>query len=88
MTPFVGRTQEIDLLHREYKRKRPSLIVIYGRRRVGKSTLILESLKTRKFVYYQASTLIDGGRGKHLARGQSDRKQLEFRDHKSLTIRR
>jgi uncharacterized protein len=59
MTTFVGRTQEIDLLHREYKRKRPSLIVIYGRRRVGKSTLILESLKNRKFVYYQASTLTD-----------------------------
>ena len=38
---------------------RPSLIVFYGRRRVGKSTLILESLSGKRIVYHQASRLTD-----------------------------
>ncbi len=56
---FIGRTQELILLTTEYNRPRPSLIVLFGRRRVGKSTLILESLKTRAFAYYQASRITD-----------------------------
>jgi uncharacterized protein len=56
---FIGRTQELNLLTAEYNRPRPSLIVLYGRRRVGKSTLILESLRTREFTYYQASRMTD-----------------------------
>jgi uncharacterized protein len=56
---FIGRTQELELLRREYDRPRPSLIVLYGRRRVGKSTLILESLHGSRFAYHQASRLTD-----------------------------
>ena len=57
--PFIGRTQELELLQTEYASPRPSLIVLYGRRRVGKSTLILESLCKYKHVYHQASRLTD-----------------------------
>lgn len=56
---FIGRTHELELLNREYTRPHPSLIVLYGRRRVGKSTLILESLRGTRFVYHQASRLTD-----------------------------
>ena len=56
---FIGRTRELELLKRELNRPRPSLLVIYGRRRVGKSTLILESLHEQRFVYYQASRVTD-----------------------------
>ena len=54
---FLGRQQEIALLEREYDRSRPSLIVLRGRRRVGKSTLLLRSLRDRPAVYFQASRL-------------------------------
>jgi uncharacterized protein len=56
---FIGRTHELEILKREYTRPHPSLIVLYGRRRVGKSTLILESLRDSRFVYHQASRLTD-----------------------------
>ena len=50
---FLGRRQELALLSREYDRPRPSLIVMRGRRRVGKSTLLLHTLKDRPAVYFQ-----------------------------------
>ena len=56
---FIGRHQELELLQTEYARPHPSLIVLYGRRRVGKSTLILESLRKHNHVYHQASRLTD-----------------------------
>jgi uncharacterized protein len=37
---FIGRRVELDKLNSLYTRKGSSLIVIYGRRRVGKSTLV------------------------------------------------
>lgn len=56
---FIGRARELELLRAEYARQRPSLIVVYGRRRVGKSTLLLRSLQGQEqpSVYYQASRL-------------------------------
>ncbi len=56
---FVGRKRELQLLQTEYQRPRPSLMVVYGRRRVGKSTLLLKSLQSleQPSIYYQASRL-------------------------------
>ena len=38
---FINREKEMETLDREYK-KENSFVVIYGRRRVGKTTLIKE----------------------------------------------
>jgi len=43
---FIGRKQELGLLELLYKRKMPSLVVVKGRRRIGKSRLIREFAKT------------------------------------------
>jgi AAA+ ATPase superfamily predicted ATPase len=40
--PFVGRASELQKLKVLYDRKRPTLAVIKGRRRIGKSRLIAE----------------------------------------------
>jgi AAA+ ATPase superfamily predicted ATPase len=37
---FIDRTNELDYLESEYSKPHANLIVIYGRRRVGKTTLI------------------------------------------------
>ena len=42
---FVGRKKELDLLHSDLKSKKNTAIMIYGRRRIGKTSLILEALK-------------------------------------------
>lgn len=40
MDPFIGRKRELAILRQVYDSKRPELIAIYGRRRVGKTFLI------------------------------------------------
>ena len=45
MTSIVGRTAEIKQLNKLYNSKKAQLIAVYGRRRVGKTFLIDETLK-------------------------------------------
>lgn len=45
MMYFVGREADLDALERLLMKKASSLAVIWGRRRIGKSTLIEEFLK-------------------------------------------
>lgn len=56
---FVGRTRELAALRGEFAHDRPSLVVVYGRRRVGKSTLLHEAVEGRRHVYYQATRVTD-----------------------------
>ena len=50
---FINREKEMETLSREYK-KQNSFVVIYGRRRVGKTTLIKEFIKDKKAFYFFA----------------------------------
>jgi uncharacterized protein len=52
---FVGRTRELKRLDEELSRARASLIVVSGRRRVGKSRLLLEAVQNRQKVFFQAA---------------------------------
>jgi AAA+ ATPase superfamily predicted ATPase len=47
---FVGRQEELTRLKRLKRLKKSSLVVIKGRRRVGKSTLVQEFAKGKKFI--------------------------------------
>lgn len=49
---FVGREKELQALDRAYHTKGFQMAVIYGRRRVGKSTMIREFVKGKKAVFY------------------------------------
>jgi len=51
---FINRDKELALLEKEYKRKDSSFTVIYGRRRVGKTTLIKEFIKNKTALYFLA----------------------------------
>lgn len=44
---FIGRKSEIERLEALYKKQKSSLVVIKGRRRIGKSRLVLEFAKTK-----------------------------------------
>ena len=52
MADFVGRAAELRLLAQAFDSGRSELIPIYGRRRVGKSELILRFMADRPGVYY------------------------------------
>ena len=50
---FVDREEELRLL-RDAWRGRPGFVVVYGRRRIGKTRLLLEFLREIGGVYYLA----------------------------------
>jgi len=51
---FVDRAVELSVLEREYKSNGFRLVVVYGRRRIGKTRLLLEFLREIGGVYYLA----------------------------------
>ena len=55
MRRFVDREQEMATLQSEYERDCSALVVLYGRRRVGKTTLISEFIKNKKALFFLAS---------------------------------
>lgn len=63
---FIGRKNELYTLNTEYNRN-SSFVVIYGRRRVGKTTLIKEFLKNKTAFYYLATEELESQSMKRLA---------------------
>ncbi|HWQ73717.1 MAG TPA: ATP-binding protein [Syntrophomonas sp.] len=51
---FVSRTEELTALHKLYDKDKFQMIVMYGRRRVGKTTLITEFLKDKPAIFFSA----------------------------------
>lgn len=55
MKKFVNRTEELTRLQSLYESDSPELAVVYGRRQIGKSELVRQSIADRDdAVYYQA----------------------------------
>ena len=51
---FIGRKKELDALNWRYKSNRKEFGVLYGRRRIGKSSILNEFLKDKKGLLFQA----------------------------------
>lgn len=47
-TPFIGRQCELELLQQLWESERPELLILYGRRRVGKTRLLTHWIETSK----------------------------------------
>ena len=56
---FVGREKELEELNRLYKQDRFQLFILYGRRRVGKTTLLNEFCRSRDSIFYAAEQTND-----------------------------
>ena len=52
---FIGRASELATLNAEYTRE-SGFVIVYGRRRVGKTTLIKEFIKDKRAFYFLATT--------------------------------
>lgn len=55
MKRFVDRQLELKTLEKQYAGKEASLVIVYGRRRVGKTTLLNEFVKDKKAIYFLAT---------------------------------
>ena len=49
---FIGRDKELNALDKLYKSDKFEFVVIYGRRRVGKTALINQFIGDKKSIYY------------------------------------
>lgn len=63
---FIGRQRELEALETEY-RKEGGFAVLYGRRRVGKTTLIKEFIKDKPAFYFLATEEVETQSMKRLA---------------------
>ena len=52
---FVDRKNELEFLNKEYSKEESSLIILYGRRRIGKTSLIKEFGKNKNMIYFLAT---------------------------------
>ena len=52
---FIGREKELASLREFYEKDGIGMTVIYGRRRIGKSTLIAEFIRDKKAIFYTAT---------------------------------
>ena len=56
---FIGRETELAFLQDKYNEKRGQLIVLYGRRRVGKTETLREFCKGKPHVFYSCTQSTD-----------------------------
>jgi len=51
---FVNRGEELSFLEKMYSENKPKFIVIYGRRRIGKTALMKKFIKNKPHIYFLA----------------------------------
>ena len=49
---FVNRKTELDFLNKKWVEKQSQLIIIYGKRRVGKTELSIQFAKNKPHIYF------------------------------------
>ena len=54
---FVNRKNELAFLNQKYKEKESQLILIYGRRRIGKTELCRRFAQNKDYIYYFVESL-------------------------------
>lgn len=52
MKKFINRAREQEFLQSEFQREGSSLVILYGRRRVGKTALASEFMKGKESIYF------------------------------------
>lgn len=96
---FVGRERELKKLNTMYQSEQFEFAVLYGRRRVGKTTLIREFMREKQGVYYisvegarkenlsglSKALLAQGGLGQGIAEFQNFEALLEYVDSIALS---
>jgi len=51
---FIGRSNELDKLESFYRSKKFEMVILYGRRRVGKTKLLTEFIKDKSAIFFVA----------------------------------
>ena len=68
MTMFIGRERELNTLKRMYASENFQMLILYGRRRIGKTTLLNEFSKDKNPIFYTGVESKDDENLKELGR--------------------
>ena len=83
MKRFVNREWELESLNEQYASSGASFVILYGRRRVGKTTLLQEFIKDKPALYFLATEESDDENRKSFARSTAEFTQ-NIRDGKVI----
>ena len=78
MKRFINRERELEALNEQYTANGASFMVIYGRRRIGKTTLIKEFIKDKKALYFLADDENEKNSMKRFAESLADYTGLDY----------
>lgn len=56
---FIGRKEELNFLEDRYNSADGQLVVLYGRRRVGKTELLRQFCQDKEHIFYTCTEIID-----------------------------
>lgn len=59
--PFIGRKEELDALEKLYETEGFQMMVVYGRRRIGKSTLLSHFIRGKKAIFTRQPAMVSNG---------------------------
>ncbi len=76
---IIGRKTEIQRLEKAYHSKEAEFIVLYGRRRIGKTFLIRNFFAHKKGVFFQVTGSQNGSFKKQLAHFAESLRESNFR---------
>ncbi len=80
---FINRKNELDMLDEKFKLPEPQFVVIYGRRRTGKTELIKQFCKDKEYIYFLADkrgTALNAGRFASIAVDHFNESALKIED--------
>jgi len=69
---FINRAEELNSLNAKWKENKPHFVIIYGKRRVGKTELIKQFIKDKPSVYFLADKRTELEQLKELGRIMGD----------------
>ncbi len=65
---FVGREKELTMLNQSYEMPENTMVILYGREGIGKTSLVRQFLQEKSFVYYQARELSEQEQSIHFSK--------------------
>lgn len=59
--PFIGRKEELSALEKLYETEGFQMMIVYGRRRIGKSTLLSHFIRGKKLSFTRRPAMVSNG---------------------------
>lgn len=75
---FIGRKSELNYLEKKYFSNQAEMIVLYGRRRIGKTELVKQFIQDKEYIFYAASEVDDYEQRKRFAGAIENKLKLDY----------